>query len=271
MLVSCSLYKTPGRSEFLYRDRLGLSAEHAELLADDAGGAPLGPPAPAMAATAFEVAWRNYIKTVLKKGFMYKLSISPSSIFYISENKTLAGKEDRNYEGEAMGRKLAVVFFEHVPDQDLVRRVDRTSLALKPVLLTIAELLQTCGFALPHEPERSSAATELLLEAQYQHLELSRFVCTIEPMADSVHMYSLSDEANAESAFAFEVPPDSRTKMILARALQRQGAFAAGETLPSVWSSTLPALKARAAPLFPAPPVPPAPVGRGRGRGRGRG
>ena len=93
---------------------------------------------------------------------MYKLSISPSTIFFISENKTLAGKEDRNYEGEALGRKLAVVFFEHVPDQNLVRRVDRSSLALKPQLLTIAELLQTCGFALPHDPKRSSAAAEPL-------------------------------------------------------------------------------------------------------------
>ena len=43
---------------------------------------------------------------------MYKLSSSPSAVFYIAENKTLAGKEDRAYEGEALGRKLAIVFFE---------------------------------------------------------------------------------------------------------------------------------------------------------------
>ena len=42
------------------------------------------------------------MKTVFKKGFMYKLS---GKLFYIAENKTLAGKEDRQYEGEAVGRK----------------------------------------------------------------------------------------------------------------------------------------------------------------------
>ena len=247
---------------------MGLSREVADLLDADA---PPAPPAPPAAGTAFEIAWRNYIKAVLVKDFMYRLSISPSTILYISENKTLAGKEDRNYEGEAMGRKLAVVFFEDVPGQNLVRRVDRTSLGLKPQLLTIAELLQTCGFALPHEPERSSAAAELLLEAQYQHLELTRADCTVEPEADSVHMYSLSNEVNAEAAFALDVSPDHRTKMILARALQRSESFGAEETLLSVWSLTLPALRARSAPLFPAPPAPPAPAARGRGKGKGRG
>ena len=32
-------------------------------------------------------------------------------VLYVAENKTLAGKEDRAYEGEAMGRKMALVFF----------------------------------------------------------------------------------------------------------------------------------------------------------------
>ena len=33
-----------------------------------------------------------------KKGFMYRLSINPAVAFYVSENKTLAGREDRAYE-----------------------------------------------------------------------------------------------------------------------------------------------------------------------------
>ena len=41
---------------------------------------------------------------------MYKLPCRPSVHFYVAENKTLAGKEDRAYDGEALGRKLAVVF-----------------------------------------------------------------------------------------------------------------------------------------------------------------
>ena len=92
------------RSAFLYRERLGLAAEHHALIDDrDA------PPAAPLAGNAFHTAWRNYVKTVFKKGFMYKLSCGPS-VFYVSENKSLAGKEDRHYEGEALGRKLVVIF-----------------------------------------------------------------------------------------------------------------------------------------------------------------
>ena len=55
------------------------------------------------------IAWRYYLESVYKKGFMYKLS---GKLFYIAENKTLAGKEDRQYEGEAVGRNMAIIFFE---------------------------------------------------------------------------------------------------------------------------------------------------------------
>ena len=39
------------------------------------------------------------MRSVFKKGFMYKLSCKPSVVLYIAENKTLAGKEDKSYEG----------------------------------------------------------------------------------------------------------------------------------------------------------------------------
>ena len=42
---------------------------------------------------------------------MYRVSCNPSVVLYVVENKTLAGKEDRAYEGEAMGRKMVLVFF----------------------------------------------------------------------------------------------------------------------------------------------------------------
>ena len=73
---------------------------------------------------------------------MYKLSCKPSVVLYVVENKTLAGQEDKSYEGEAMGRKLALAFFEQM-DNGLVRRVHRGDLVLKQDLLTLAELLQT--------------------------------------------------------------------------------------------------------------------------------
>ena len=84
---------------------------------------------------------------------------------------------DEIYEGEALGRKLAVASFKDAPG-GLVQRVDRSSLALKIRLLTIAEVLVACGVALPPDPLRTSSAAELLIEAQYQHRELRRFSCT---------------------------------------------------------------------------------------------
>ena len=52
------------------------------------------------------------MKSVFQRGFMYRLSCKPSVVLYIAENKTLAEKENRTYDEEAMGRKFAIVFFE---------------------------------------------------------------------------------------------------------------------------------------------------------------
>ena len=104
---------------------------------------------------------------------MYRHSTNPAATFYVSENKTLAGREDRAYEGEATGRQLVVSFFEEI-EGGLVRRVLREGTSLQPQLLTIAEILQACGSLLPADPLRSSAAAELLLESHYQDLEIQR-------------------------------------------------------------------------------------------------
>ena len=270
--LSCTLH----RSEFLYRSRFNLAAADRDLVADDAGG-PAAAPLPM--GGPFAVAWRNYMKSIFKKGFMYRLSCKPSVTLYIAENKTLAGKEDRMYEGEALGRKMAIVFFEEA-DGGLVRRVNRESLAMKQHLLSLAELLQTIGgVEVPADPERTAAATELLLESHYQHLEVLRFTCTLEVAAPEVHVYSLEEQGNAEAAMALELTSDHRTKMVLARSLQRNDELNPEETLQGTWNMSLAELRGRTAHLFPAPPAPapapaapPAPAaGRGRGRGRGRG
>ena len=257
------------RSEFLYRDRFNLAAADKDLVADG----PAGPAAPAPIGGPFAVAWRNYMKSVFQKGFMYRLSCKPSVVLYIAENKTLSGKEDRMYQGEALGRKMAVVFFEDA-EGGLVRRVNREGLAMEQQLLSLAELLQTIGgVELPADPERTAATTELLLESHYQHLELLRFTCTLEVAAPEVHVFSLEEQVNAEAAYALELPPDQRTKMVLARSLQQNHELNPEETLQGAWSLGLAELRLRGAHLFPAAPAPPAPAGRGRGarRGRGRG
>ena len=254
------------RRDLLYRNRLGLSSSDFDLLAQ-------GPPlAPGPGAPAFVVAWRNYIKQLFKKGFMFRLSVNLEVTIYVSENKTLAGREDRGYEGEATGRKLVVSFFETLPD-GLVRRTIRGGTSLHPQLLTIAEILQSCGFRLPVDHLRSSAAAEILLESQYQELEILRVKPLLDTEATEVHMYSLHEEVLAEEASALEAPAEQMTKMMLARYLQRHGDLQAGETLQAAWAQPLERLQARTAPLLRGRgPRGGGRGGRGRGRrGRGRG
>ena len=204
---------------------------------------------------------------------MRRLSVNLEVTIYISENKTLAGREDRGYEGEATGRKLVVsFFFETLPD-GLVRRTIRGGTSLHPQLLTIAEILQSCGFRLPVDHLRSSAAAEVLLETQYQELEILRFKPLLETEAAEVHMYSLHEEVLAEEASALEGPAEQMTKMMLAMYLQRHGDLQADETLQAAWAEPLARLQARTFPLLPRR----GPRGGGRGdrgrgpRGRGRG
>ena len=197
------------------------------------------------------------MRAVLKKGFMYKFSSRPSVLFYCVENKVLAGKEDKGHSGEALGRKVAVTFFEPAAG-GLVKRVSQELLGMHQVLITLAELSQTLGLlSLPEDPERTSATTELLLEAHLQNQELLRMPCFVEPTAPDVHMYSLGPETLAESELVFEVPADQRTKMMLARLLQRTGNLRRQETLQTNWNLPLNKLQERIRHLlFPDPAAP---------------
>ena len=69
------------RREYLYRNRLGLTASDFNLLTQ----AP--PLAPGVVAPAVVVAWRNYIKQVFNQGFMFRLSMFPAATIYISEKQ----------------------------------------------------------------------------------------------------------------------------------------------------------------------------------------
>ena len=268
----------------MYRERFNLAGAHRDILAD---GVPSAPSAPAPGAP-FAVALRNYIKSVFRRGFMYRLSCKPSVVLYIAENKTLGGREDKSYEGEALGRKMAVVFFEDY-ERGQVRRVDRETVGMHQVLLSIAEVLQTIGaIIVPPDPARTAAQTELLYESQYEHLDVMRFSCIPVPAAPETLVFHMEGEVNAEAALAMELSVEHRTKMVHARCLQRNDELFAEETLQGAWTKSLAALRDRTAHLLPAlgvapapgivhdaPPDPPAPAapppGRGRGRGAGRG
>ena len=270
------------RSSFLYRERFNLA--DARLLADEV------PPVPPLGALGgpCAAAWRNYMKSTFKPGYLYTISYKPEVLVYVVSNKTLAGAEVRGREGEALGRHLVVTFYKCDERGFAVRALVKDDGNVEQDPLSLAELLQTLGYMLPPDPDRTAATAELLLEAVYQDLEVMRFKPVVQPEA-GLHVYALAEETLAEDAFMLEAPPDQRTKMTLARLLQRQGAYAAGETLPLVWALSHANLLARAAPHLPAPPAPaaaaaappgappagppgaPAGPAKGRGRGRGRG
>ena len=178
------------RSAYVYQARFNLN--DLRLIHDDAD-ALAAPVALLPVATPFDTAWRNYLKLlVFEKGFMFRVGASPTYL-YVVENKTLPGKEDRSYEGEAVGRKLTLAFFEDT-DAGLVRRVDRSTSGLSKQLLNVAEVLQSLGVvALPPDPNRTSAESELLYELAYRDLEVRKYRCTVEPAA-GVHLYELGDE-----------------------------------------------------------------------------
>ena len=254
------------RSEFIWRDRLNLQGANHRLIAVPLGHAP--------AAHGFEAAWRNYVKSLFRRGNIFQVDCNPEALIFIGENRTLGGQEHREHEGEATGRKLTVAFYEEAGG--LARPIDK----LKLTLLTIAELLQQIGgVVVPADPERPSKDTEILYESVYKDLKITRWECTAESGAPLANTLSLSGEADAEVAYAAELAAPQRTKMVLARCLERNGATLAGEDLQTLWSLSLATLTARATPFFPAPPAADAgaaaaagpPVGPARGRGRGRG
>ena len=100
------------------------------------------------------------MRSWFRKGFMYQVSLRPESLVYVCENKTLSGREDKEYVGEATGRKLVVVWFELLAD-GRAHREDKESTGMRPHLLNLGEILQVLGFALPPDPDRSAAQSEL--------------------------------------------------------------------------------------------------------------
>ena len=259
------------RSEWAFRERLGLGPDDHHLVAEVEPRAVRAPRV--LGAGPFVSAWRNYLKNLLKPTCFYAFEAKPDILFYILENKTLAGREDRSEEGhpEAPGRKVALCFFERAELPGHVRRAVRGSSALTPSLLTLAEILHTVGLGPPLDPEKGAAEQEILAEAHYDTLPLTRYEGE-ETEGPERYLFLLGEGSHAEDAYLNDTGR-TLTKMTLARCLQRNGALAAGESLNSAWNQTLTRLQARAAAWLPvvAPPAAPPAAGRGgRGRGGGR-
>ena len=107
------------------------------------------------------------------------------------------------------------------------------------ILLSIAEILLAVGITLPINPERSDAESECLLEAMYENLEILRFEFSVEPAAPEFHVYAIADGVNAEAALWFDTAPAKRTKMMVARYMQRNGDLVDGDTLEKCWKKRI--------------------------------
>ena len=192
---------------------------------------------------------------MLIKGSFYTISSNTKVLVYVADNKVLAGQEARNMQGEATGRKLVVVFYDMNDDNSMAQRVHRDLQGQQQQLLTMAELLQTIGGTdAIDDTSMTAAEKEVSLERLYETLEIARYHGTLDPNAPDLHMYRLDNEVDAEEALLLSLPGEQRTKMMLARHMQRHELLDPGETLQSTWkSSTLDDLRAQAAPALPAP------------------
>ena len=133
---------------------------------------------------------------------------------------------------------------------------------MKQELLTLAELLQTLGgIAVPADPERTAAQTELLLESLYQGLDIQRINApwNVVLLSRTSTAWMMLRQQRQHSAMSL-LQIIGQT-MALAKALQRNDEFHAGETLQVAWNKSLGELRGRTAHLFPDPVVPPAPAG----------
>ena len=106
----------------------------------------------------------------------------------------------------------------------------------------------------PWAPVKSAAETESALEALYRDLTIYRYICRLEPAAPLVISNTLEAEVDAERAYAVEATGSQRTKMVLARALEKNDCLALGEDLKLAWRmNSLTTLQARDGHLLPAP------------------
>lgn len=252
------------RMDMMWADRFNLRpADHSLIMEDPASHIA----EPSGASGAYSLAWRNYLRHVLQRGFFFQFSLFPSVFFYISENKIVAGRSGRG-EGEAVGRSVVVTFFEPVPGTSslTVRRVDRSSDALATKLLTIAEIMITIGFASGTPGGQTSAEQERTLEEAFAEQDLQCFRGILETSAEDIHVYTLVEGSSAEEVFLHSHPRDTLSKMALARFLERS----LRHSRRTSWSLPLEQLRALAYPALPDPAgsVLSAEAGKGKGQGR---
>ena len=135
----------------------------------------------------------------------------------------MPGRETRA-EGEALGRSLAVAWFETKMETDegiVVHRVERSSQALMMQLSTLAEILHVASEAYPALGAAAPArATKIAMEARYANIP--RYIHHAEHLWQEIDswMFLLTQSDPAETKYLAESDPQELTNMALARQLE---------------------------------------------------
>ena len=123
-------------------------------------------------------AWAQYCKTLLVPMRFYAfVELHPIKYFFVGESKIIPGRDAR-MPGEAIGRPIALTWFEQCDDMGgdpLVKRVDDTKAEMQLQLLTLAELLRAAGCYIPSAAEDTARDVELRLEAEFMGFSLTTF------------------------------------------------------------------------------------------------
>ena len=152
-------------------------------------------------------------------------------------------------EDDAAGRPLEVCFFEPVPDpppgDTIVRRVDRTSSGMRTLTYSPSQILVALGLHAPKGPDETPAEWEAAVEARYKTSPRLAYEHAVVPDRDEPHVYLLTHARDVEDEFLDTGGLDARTRMALARLLEREQGEVA-QALLRARANTLESLTRRA-------------------------
>ena len=206
--------------------------------------------------------------------------------FFVGETKAIAGRDAR-VEGDALGRPIALVWFEQIDedaDGPIVQRVNCSKAEMELMLSSPAEVLRAAGCFPTASDSATAREVEIELEAKYMDHSLTIFNHrrSSSDHFDDPFTFHLNNPTDAEASLWASVAMEDLTKMGLARRLE----VTHGENRASAWRnlSKLALLLALDPTYVPPPPakgkgkvvgkavgLPPPPPFAGAAKGKGKG
>lgn len=227
------------RSAYMWQSRYNLGPQYVELVKERQTTLSSG--------STVEQAWGMYLRWLFKPGYAYQLSALSSTYFFVGANQSKPGRDARQ-ESEALGRSLAVAFFEeedNLAEGKLLKPIDDngdTILHLQNK--TIAELSLACGFHPAVSHNDTAREVELMHEAALLRHDVQMH--TVVRHDENNWKLVLVDSCFIEDHYVDTVAIQDMTKMGLARQIQlKEGLDDLGRN--SAWSMTKQALLNRLA------------------------